>query len=136
VTSHRTGPYNANLAGFDFCCRPCVNHQQVAPNRLKYDQPTFLVFGRNHTSPMQDECSEDAAKEISLAIYNATNTAAAIDDPDLAWSESEDEEIGDDFDSEDEREMDTQDGGADDEDWELAERGAAPKHERTMHFCH
>jgi len=73
---------------------------------------------------MQDERFEDDPKDLDWTVDGAPNTAARIDDPDLAWSESEGEEIGDDFDSEGERELATQDGGADDEDWELTERGA------------
>jgi hypothetical protein len=72
---------------------------------------------------MQDERFEDAPEGLDKAIGDEHNSAARIDDPDLAWSASEYEEIGD-FDSEDERELATQDHGADDEDWELAERGA------------
>ena len=55
-----------------------------------------------------------------------------IDDPNLSWSESEDEEIGHDLDSEDERGQTTQYGGADDEDWELTERGAVSERVRAV----
>ena len=82
---------------------------------------------------MQDERFEDAPEDPNGTIYDAVDAVVRIDDPDLAWSESEDE-IGDDFDSADERELDTQDGGADDEDWELAERGAVQAREHTVHF--
>lgn len=73
---------------------------------------------------MQGERFEDAPEDPDEAIGDDFNTTARIDDPHLIWSESENEEIGVDLDSEDERELATQDHGADDEDWELAERGA------------
>ena len=73
---------------------------------------------------MQDERLENGSEHLKKAFVDNLDTVARIDDPDLAWSEPEDEEIGDNLDSEDEREQATQDRGADDEDWELAERGA------------
>lgn len=73
---------------------------------------------------MQDEHFEDGSKHLNRTFDDNFDTVARIDDPDLAWSEPEDGEIEDNLDSEDEREQATQDGGADDEDWELAERGA------------
>lgn len=84
---------------------------------------------------MQDERFEDAPEALDRAIHDDLNTADRIDDPDLAWSESEDEEIEDDFGSEDEKELATQDGGADDEDWELAEGGAVLECDRAVQFC-
>jgi len=85
---------------------------------------------------MQDERFEDAPEALNRGFDDRLDTAARIDDPDLTWGGFEDEEIGDDLDSEDEREQATQDGGADDEDWELAERGAVLEREQTEHFYH
>lgn len=85
---------------------------------------------------MEDDQFDDAPGDLDWAIDDALNTADRIDDPDLAWSESEDEEIGDDFGSEDEKELATQDGGADDEDWELAEGGAVLERDRAVHICY
>src|SRR5258706_5463695 len=94
---------------------PSVRLCMVSPN---------LLFGHDHSSSMQDERFEDGSEHLDRAFDDNLDTVARIDDPDLAWSEPEDEEIGGDLDSEDEREQATKDGGADDEDWELAERGA------------
>lgn len=85
---------------------------------------------------MEGERFEDSPEDLNRAFDDGLDTVTHIDDPDLAWSESENEEIGDDLDSEDERELATQDGGADDEDWELAERGAVLEREHAVHFYH
>lgn len=99
-------------------------------------QTNFLLFGHDHSSSMEGERFEDSPEELNSTFDDGLDTATRIDDPDLVWSESENEEIGDDLDSEDERELATQDGGADDEDWELAERGAVLERERAVHFNH
>ena len=85
---------------------------------------------------MKEDSFEDDSEHRNKDSDKDLDTVARIDDPDLSWSESEDEEIGDDLDSEDEREQTTQYGGADDEDWELAERGAVLECERAVHFYH
>lgn len=81
---------------------------------------------------MKEERFEDSSEHHNNDFDNNLNTVARVDDPDLSWSESEDEAIGDDLDSEDEREQATQCGGAADEDWELAERGAVLERERAV----
>ena len=83
---------------------------------------------------MEGERFEDGSEDLNKVFDNGIDATTRVDDPHLAWSECEDEEIGDDLDSEDEREQATQDGGADDEDWELAERGAVFEHDRAVHF--
>lgn len=85
---------------------------------------------------MQDEHLKDAPEDLDRAINSVLNTADRTDDSDLAWSESEDEGIGDDFDSEGEIELASQDGGADHEDWELAERGVVLERDSAGHFCY
>ena len=85
---------------------------------------------------MKEERFEDNSEHHNKDFDNDLDTVARIDDPDLSWSESEDEAIGDGLDSEDEREQTTQYGGADDEDWELAERGAVLECERAVHVYH
>jgi len=83
---------------------------------------------------MEGERVEDGPEDLNRGFDNGLDATTRVDDPDLAWSECEDEEIGDDLDSEDEREQATQDGGADDEDWELAERGVVLEHDLAVHF--
>jgi hypothetical protein len=92
-------------------------------------QTNFLLFGYDHSASMDGERFEDGPEDLKRAFGDALNTATRVDDSDLAWSESEDEGIGDDLNSEDEREQATQDGGADDEDWELAEGGTVLERE-------
>ena len=109
-----------------------VSPPMGSPNEVK---PTLSCLATTTTTllpSMKEERFEDSSEHRNDDFDNNIDTVARIDDPDLSWSDSEDEEIGHDLDSEDEREQSTRYDGADDEDWELAERGAVSKRERAV----